>query len=193
MALKAALNGVDLSFALSGPVSGDAGLLKQGDLIANNAHLRLDTLAVNSDSAGLNATFKGALNAGSLASGDLNLDGATMSLDGIGHSDSASGQWGVTLTSDIASDHGQYRGLKAIAQAQAPGPPPTSPRSHRSRRLPILLYLHPCPPRRRRGRTPSWRSTGRSTVFRCASASSRSASTASIPPTARRRRSSTSA
>ncbi|MEI9906392.1 MAG: hypothetical protein WDN06_22645 [Asticcacaulis sp.] len=119
MALKAALNGVDLSYSLDGPLAGDVGALKQGDLTVAQAHLDLGALAVNADSDGLNATFKGGLTAGHLASGDISLDAATMSLDGLAHSDTSSGQWSVILTSDIASDNGHYKGLNAVAKGQA--------------------------------------------------------------------------
>ncbi len=119
MALKAALNGVDLSYSLDGPLAGDVGTLKQGDLTVAQAHLDLGALAVNADSDGLNATFKGGLTAGHLASGDIGLDATTMSLDGLAHSDTSSGQWSVALTSDIASDNGHYKGLNAVAKGQA--------------------------------------------------------------------------
>lgn len=119
LAVKAALNGVQLSYSLDGPLGGHVASLKQGDLAATDARLRLDGLAVTDTETGLDATFKGALTAAHLASGDIALDGASMSLNGQAKSDSSAGTWGVALTGDVASDHGSYKGLGAIAKGQA--------------------------------------------------------------------------
>ncbi len=142
-ALNGALDAKGLTFGLDGPATADLVSLRQGDATANNAHLKLDDLAINDDGNGLNASFKGALDAGHVASGDIMLDGLTASLNGVAHSDTASGQWGVTLASDV-SGNGQYKGLDAIARGQAeaaaelakrppapgvPVPPPPGPDS----------------------------------------------------------------
>ena len=138
LAVSGALDSKGIAFSLNGPATAELASLHQGDLNAANARLKFDTLALDLGNAGVNASFKGGLNAGHLASGDITLDGTTASLSGVAHSDSASGQWGVTFSSDLTGT-GQYKGLNAVAKGQAeaaaelarrpaqPGVPPPPP------------------------------------------------------------------
>ena len=140
LAVKAGFTaGTGLNLSLGGPVTGDLGQLRQGDLIVEGGHLRIDSLAVTSDAAGAHADFAGAVTAASLTSGDLSLAATTVSLRGAAHSDAANGQWDLGVVSDIVSDRGRYKGLAAVAGSQAqaaadlaarpptPGVPPPPP------------------------------------------------------------------
>ena len=117
LAVTAGLEGALTTLNLQGPVTGDIGAFKQGDLAFNHAHVNLSDLHLTSGADGAAATFNGGISLQHAGMTDLSLDGVTVALAGSGQSD-ASGAWGLTLHSDVASDHGSYSALKPMVAAR---------------------------------------------------------------------------
>lgn len=115
------VSGSGLSLSVKGPAAGDAATLRQGGVALDNAHLNLASLDAGVDDQGANVAFRGTATAGRFAASDLTLSDAGMTLDGAFHSESDSGDWTFGLNSDQASGQGAYKGLAAIARAQAEG------------------------------------------------------------------------
>ncbi len=120
-----------LAFNLNGPMTGEAGHFKQGDLVVQAARLNLSELSMASDADGAKATFAGGMTVGHLAQGaDLSLDQTSLSLKGGAQAGADAGPWDVTIKSDIRSERGRYSGLapmakeRVAARAEAAGKPP---------------------------------------------------------------------
>ena len=137
LALTAGIDNAHATLSLQGPVSGDIGAFKQGDLALDNAHVQLADLNLTSNADGANARFTGAIAVRHAGMTGLDLNAVTMTLAGTGQSD-AVGTWGLNLNSDVSTDHGQYSALQPMVAARnqaradllkkpAPGAPTTPP------------------------------------------------------------------
>ncbi|ESQ83446.1 hypothetical protein AEAC466_12280 [Asticcacaulis sp. AC466] len=109
-----------LAFNLTGPLRGDAALLKQGDLLARAVRIDLGDFALASDRDGAKLSFNGRADLGQFRPmTGLALDQSTLSLRGEGEAAANAGPWNFRLTSDISAVRSSYTGLSAMARGRA--------------------------------------------------------------------------